>query len=407
MRTFEQIRKDGDLLFESIRGSHLYGLNTEKSDIDTFGLYSASKEELLGTGIFYAPLVTSERNDDAWSELSKFVRELGKSNPNALETIFTPPAYVRHYDPVLDELWAYRDNLLTKACFKAFESYATSQLNKATGLNKLINQKPEEVKVRKSPLDFCYVAKKDSDGSTSLTKWLEINGLKAEHCGATKLCGGKISFYSLYYDWGADPNSTLENFVRLSYGEWALSAAKDYEAEFLRVIEPGRTHNFVKYRGLLDPNNNSTQVRGSEIPFEERHHPLTQFVFNELGYQSHCLAYKRYWEWVAKRNPERYENNKGHNYDAKFMMHVVRILTMAKEIARGEGLILDRSQRDREFLLSIKNHGLSYEEIMEYCTELKSSMLETFKTSTLPDEPNQEELEMILIRIRKSRFGIV
>jgi predicted nucleotidyltransferase len=58
MRTFEQIRKDGDLLFESIRGSHLYGLNTEKSDIDTFGLYSASKEELLGTGIFYAPLVT-------------------------------------------------------------------------------------------------------------------------------------------------------------------------------------------------------------------------------------------------------------------------------------------------------------------------------------------------------------
>ena len=89
------------------------------------------------------------------------------------------------------------------------------------------------------------------------------------------------------------------------------------------------------------------------------------------------------------------------------MVNVVRILTMAKEIARGEGLILDRSQRDREFLLSIKNHGLSYEEIMEYCTGLKASMLETFEKSTLPEKPNQEELEMILIRIRKSRFGIV
>ena len=48
MRTFDEIRKDGDLLYESIRGSHLYGLNTEKSDIDTFGLYSANKDELFG-----------------------------------------------------------------------------------------------------------------------------------------------------------------------------------------------------------------------------------------------------------------------------------------------------------------------------------------------------------------------
>ena len=47
MRTFDQIRKDGDLLFESIRGSHLYGLNTETSDIDTFGLYAANKDELF------------------------------------------------------------------------------------------------------------------------------------------------------------------------------------------------------------------------------------------------------------------------------------------------------------------------------------------------------------------------
>ena len=36
---FELIRKNGDLLFESIRGSHLFGLNTKTSDIDTFGVF--------------------------------------------------------------------------------------------------------------------------------------------------------------------------------------------------------------------------------------------------------------------------------------------------------------------------------------------------------------------------------
>ena len=57
MRTFEQIKKDGDLLYESIRGSHLYGLNTATSDIDTFGLFAANREELFGTGLLYAPKV--------------------------------------------------------------------------------------------------------------------------------------------------------------------------------------------------------------------------------------------------------------------------------------------------------------------------------------------------------------
>ena len=35
---FEEIRKEGRLLFESVRGSHLFGLNTETSDVDTFGV---------------------------------------------------------------------------------------------------------------------------------------------------------------------------------------------------------------------------------------------------------------------------------------------------------------------------------------------------------------------------------
>ena len=406
MRTFDEIRKDGDLLYESIRGSHLYGLNTEKSDIDTFGLYSANKDELLGTGIFYAPLVTSDKNDDAWSELSKFIGELGRSNPNALEAIFTPSVYVQHYDSVLDELWAYRDNLITKECFKSFASYAESQLKKAKGLKKLINLPPSEVKVRKSPLDYCFVARCDNDGAVSILTWLEKQGLKQEHCGATRLRGG-YEYYSVYYDWGADPDSTLENYVRLTYGDAALSRAKDYETEFLSIIEPGRTRGFIKYRGLLDPHNDSTQIRLTSIPKSDAIHPLCAFQFNTFAYTEHCIDYKRYWEWVAKRNPARYENNLGHDYDSKNLMHVVRLLTMAKEIANGEGLILDRSSIDRDFLLGIKNHSMSYEDIMKYCTELQKEMLDTFKASKLPESPNRQELEMILIRIRKSRFGII
>lgn len=404
MRTFEQIRKDGDLLYESIRGSHLYGLNTETSDIDTFGLYAASKEEFLGIGLNYAPLVTSEKNDDAWSELNKFVVEISKSNPNALEAIFTPQKYVQYYDSILDELWAYRDNLLTKECFNAFHSYAISQLSKARGLNKLINTDPEEVRVRKSPLEFCWIPRTDKDGTTNLLEWLSRRHLKPEHCGATHL-RNCIECYSIYYDWGADPESTLENYVRVIYGDLEVERMEKYREEFENEIKPGRERGFIKYRGLLDPNNDSTQIRCSSISVEDSIHPICAFQFNVNGFTDHCVKFKRYWEWVKKRNPIRYENNLGHNYDSKNLMHVIRLLTMAKEIAEGQGFILDRSGRDREFLLSIKYHKLSYEEVMEYCENLKGEMLQSFKLSQLPESPNRLELDQILVRIREKRFG--
>lgn len=404
MRTFEQIRKDNDLLFESIRGSHLYGLNTKDSDIDTFGLYVANKDEFFGTGLNYAPLVTSEKNDDAWSELSKFVSELGKSNPNALEAIFTPQLYVRHYDSVLDELWAYRDNLLTKQCFKAFSSYATSQLKKAKGLNKLINLDPEEVKVRKSPLEFCWVPRNDNDGTTSILEWLARRNLKPEYCGATHL-RNCVECYSVYYDWGADPDSTLENYVRVTYGEFAIPIKEQFRWEFENAIKAGREHGFIKYRGLLDPNNDTTQIRLSSISKDDAKHPICSFQFNSNGFTDHCVKFRRYWEWVAKRNPVRYENNLGHDYDSKNLMHVVRLLTMAMEIADGKGIILNREGIDRDFLLSIKNHELSYDEIMKYSTDLEQRMYESFKNSRLPEAPDCLELEKILVRIRERVFG--
>ena len=405
MRTFDQIRKDGDLLFESIRGSHLYGLNTETSDIDTFGLYAANKDELFGTGLRYVPLVTSEKNDDAWSELSKFIVELGKSNPNALEAIFTPQIYVQHYDSILDELWNYRDQLLTKECFKAFSSYAMSQLKKAKGLKKLINMAPEEVKVRKSPLEFCWVPRNDNDGTTCILEWLKRRNLKPEHCGATHL-RNCLECYSVYYDWGADPDSTLENYVRVTYGELGLLRMEEYREEYEKEIWAGRNHGYIKYRGLLDPNNDSTQIRMSSISKADAIHPICSFQYNVNGFTDHCMNYKRYWEWVEKRNPSRYENNRGHNYDSKNLMHVVRLLTMAKEIATGQGMILDRRVKgDRDFLLGIKNHEMSYEEVMKFATDLEKDMLETFKNSTLPESPDRLELDNILVRIREKRFG--
>ena len=81
-------------------------------------------------------------------------------------------------------------------------------------------------------------------------------------------------------------------------------------------------------------------------------------------------------------------------------------MTMAREMAEGKGMLLDRSNIDRDFLLSIKTHQLSFDEIMKHLESIQADMEVAFSKSTLPEKPDAELLEKILVSIRKSHYGL-
>ena len=355
----DDLRNGGYVLFEGIRGSRLYGLDTETSDTDTHALFIAPQDWLYGIRRNYPNVIQSERHDDTWDELEKFIIELGESNPNSLELLYTPKEFTIVYNSILDPLFEIRDKLITKRCFISFGNYAEKQIRKAKSLNKAININPQEVKERKSPLHFCNVI--DGCKSIPLDKWLEDNGLDKDRCGLVRLPRG-IELYALYYD-------------------------KD---------------NKLNYRGILDKNNPTTQLRLSSIPKGEV--SLCSFQFNINAYSDHCNKYKRYWDWVKNRNEERYLINKDYGFNAKNLSQAVRLFNISIEIAEGKGLILDRRNIDRELLLDIKNHKMSYTEIITYIESLKDKMDLAFSKSTLPDSPDRVELERILINIRKEFY---
>lgn len=401
---FESIRKSGDLLFESVRGSHLFGLATPTSDIDTFGIFCCPPELLFGTGKDYVSIVESDKNDDYWDEIGKFVRELGKSNPNALEALFTPDKWVKYFDPSLQPLWDIRNSLITKACFKSFSGYAIDQIKKAKGLGKAINIDPETVRRRKNPLEFCWVAMRTGDGDVRLDKWLSRNGLKQEHCGIVHLTN-TLEMYNLYYDWFADKDLRLSDYIRMRYGikQPNLLQRLKYEKE----LSEGKKTEFIGYRGLLDPSDIETsQLRCSSVSKEDATNPLCTFQYNYLAFSQHCADYKRYWSWVENRNPERFELNKGYNYDGKNCCACIRLMTMAKELSEGQGMRLDRTEIDRDLLLSIKNHALTFDQVISKMDELESSMKDSFSKSNLPDEPDRDLLEDILVQIRKNHYRL-
>ncbi len=369
---FTYLRDNGYLLFEGIRGSRLHGLETEDSDIDTSGIFIAPEEWILGLGLDYKKSVLSEKSDDSWDELGKFVEELSKSNPNAIETLFIPEEFRLSYNPILNPLFEIRDELITKECFNTFYHYAETQITRAKGLNKAININPDEVRERKTPLHFCNVL--ISEKTVPLLTWLEERGLSQEYCGISKL-SHSVESYALFYDWGADKRNWKHVFHKV--------------------------HNFRGIISQTDPL--SSQLRLSSIPKGLK--PLCTFQFNECAYSDHCTKYRRYWDWVRKRNQTRYKLESGYDFNAKNMCNVLRLMTMAKEMADGRGLILDRSGIDREFLLDVKEHRVDWKEITELVNERKAEMLESFSRSKLPESPDLRKLDSIMINIRKDFYG--
>ena len=186
--TIDDIKKENRLLYHYISGSTLYHCNEEGSDIDTKGLYIASFNELFGLGCdksfrdkwsgvlnLYQTQISDERNDNVLYEVGKYMGMLLSSNANVLESLFVPEDMMfTKPHKCLGGLFANRDKLITKACFKPFVEYAFKQIEKATGLNKKIVNPVEE---RLTPFDFAYTFYKQ--GSTKIKDWLDNRGLKS------------------------------------------------------------------------------------------------------------------------------------------------------------------------------------------------------------------------------------
>ena len=123
MTNFEIIRNDGRLLYEYIRGSHLYGLNNEFSDVDTSGVYVCTPEELFGC-YGYKPQVSDVRHDNTWFEIGELVRLLMKSNPTVMECLFVPEDKILGpVHPLMQLLLDHREQFISKQCFNPFYGY--------------------------------------------------------------------------------------------------------------------------------------------------------------------------------------------------------------------------------------------------------------------------------------------
>ncbi|HEY8954602.1 DNA polymerase beta superfamily protein [Chitinophaga sp.] len=354
--TFESLQQQRDyILLECISGSRAYNLQVPTSDTDIKGVFILPQKELYG--MTYTPQVANQSNDEVYFEIKRFLELLEKNNPNILELLSTTNSNQLFRHPLMNLIRPV--DFLSKLCLETFAGYAKTQIKKAKGLNKKINQ--SHGTERKAIIEFCYVIA--GAQSVPLREWLHEKNLRQEDCGLVSIDHFR-DVYALYHN---------------------------------SQFEPGTT-----FKGIFS-GANANDVQLSSVP--KGADPLAIMQFNKDGYTVYCKDFAAYWQWVELRNEARYEHNRelGADYDSKHMMHTFRLLTMAEEIALHKEVRVYRN--DRDFLLRIRSGEFSYEELLEMATRKLDDMEQLYAASDLPDQPDPELAASLLIRIREEFYA--
>jgi len=381
------LKENNLIIYDVIYGSQAYGTNRPDSDLDKRGIFILPDSILKSIETvdgFVDENYFFEVNDGTqnvvYYELRKFLYMLSNSKPNVFEILNVPEDCVIYKHPIMDEILNNRNDFVNKKCYYTFTDYVRSQLNKASGLNKMQNWESEKM-IRKTPMDFCYAL---VDGkSIPLIQYFQENRIDPKFCGLTKTPNSR-DVYGLYYDL-----SGAQCFSEL-YDEVYRENQKCWRIEKKFQIGLG-------YKGIQMDDSN--EIRLSSIPKGET---MSFFIsYNKDGYSMHCKDYKRYQTWLEERDETRYTDFQSHGQglDGKNMLHCRRLFEMCEEMAAGKGVIVRRLNAKE--LLKIREGKVSLSELKEYAESKLDTIKEQFDNSELPEDIDKKYLNDLLRKMRK------
>ena len=351
--TEKKVRATGTLVFKVITGSTAFGLNTPTSDIDIRGVYILPWEDRIRQDA--ADQIADETNDETYWEITKFFYELSKANPQALEMLYSPDNCILEGKEYLYKI-RKEMNFVTRRCEKTFIEYGKGQVARARGLNKLITnpQYADEPQV----LDFCYVAMPNGTAAP-VKEWLKTHEDD---------------------DYGSDQKwYALAAIDHIDMG-FAIYGQPKSERDVPGLAE----HEWRWAYGIVIDEKTSGDIQLKSIPKGKQ--VLGFMYYNQNSYSKACKEHARYKTWETKRNPERYSTTIAHGqgYDAKNMMHSIRLMFTARDIALTHTVVVNR-KNEREFLLNIKQGGWTYDDAISYAENMEKEIKTLFANSGLPE----------------------
>lgn len=386
--THEYLVENGLILFETIVGSQAYGTQTPTSDIDKKFVYILPVDSILGTG--YVEQINVNKDYVGW-EIRRFLELMGSNNPTVLELLNSPEDCIVSKHEIFDLILAHKDDFITKICKDSFGGYARQQIKKAKGLDKKQNWEKDKV-TRKGLLDFCYVI--EDEKSIPWKVW-NYGKYDEKFCGVVNVPNAR-DVYAIYYDGEAEMchSEKYDEEIRNGYKESLKKSGMPMGLGYKGLVKTGEGANAAE----------SNQLRLSSIPFGET--SICNIIYNKDGYTMHCKDYKEYQEWLENRNETRYVETQEHGQriDGKNMMHCMRLIRMAQEIGRGEGIIVRRP--DAQELLAIRRGEVDLENLIAMVDQAIEEMDSIFDNSNLPNSVDKGLVNALLVTIRREFYNL-
>lgn len=392
--THEFLVENGLILFETIVGSQAYGMQTPTSDIDKKFVYILPEDCILGTG--YVEQINVNKDYVGW-EIRRFLELMDSNNPTVLELLNSPEDCILHKDPLFDDIIAHKNDFITQICKDSFGGYARGQIKKAKGLDKKQNWEKDKV-TRKDVLDFCYVI--EGQKSIPWKVWNQDLNYEEKFIGVVNVPNAR-DVYAVYFD-------------KVARDMFSENEPEDMRNLLIKLRkELNQTMGFG-YKGLVKWIWNghgeglnvaeSNQLRLSSIPKGEE--PICNIIYNKDGYSQHCKDYHSYQEWLENKNDARWVDVKSHGQkiDGKNMMHCIRLIRMAQEIGRGEGINVRRA--DAQELLAIRRGEVDLESLIAMADQAIQEMDSIFDNSDLPKSIDPQLVNNLLVKIRKEFYKI-
>jgi len=353
----EQLKASGKIFFECVSGSHAYGLSTPKSDVDIRGFFYHSNNDYLGL-VDPPQQVGDKKNDITYYSLKRSFELLMTANPNIIELLWMPEDCVKSKTPLMEKLIENRDLFISKKCFYTHSGYAYAQIKKATGQNKKVNNPQPEERPKKE--NFCWII-----------RTVDPNVEPCNNCD-----GSLWSSWSLQSEFPCRPIPLGQTGIDLS--KWHV-AAVEHISNTYRMYYYGENAKGV-FRG-------DDMLVCESIPKEDENSKFqgSLLVYNKHEYEKALKDHKSYWDWMKNRNENRWvDQEKGKlHYDQKNLMHCMRLLMSGENILNAGFPIVRFEGSNRDYLMSIRNGEMKYEDIM---AEVEKRMANLQKLYNNPDK---------------------
>ena len=264
-----------------------------------------------------------------------------------------PPDCVRIESDTMRALCARRTLFITRQCVDTHIGYAFSQIKKAKGQNKWVNQPKPADPPRKE--DFCHVLTRDAllrkEAPPARPVALARSGVDLARCHAARL------------------EHTVDVFRLYDYGDDARGVFRGDALALASIPIEDESRCFV---GLL--------------------------LYNERAWQQALEDHRNYWTWRKERNEGRWRQQESGelDYDAKNLMHTIRLLSSGLSILeRGVPIVLFEGEQ-RQTLLDIRAGRFSYAEIMQMAEDIKARCAALRDRNDLPETCDPAQAESLL-----------